>query len=76
MGSNIEKHIIIVEGMSCGHCKSAVEKATIALAGVVAAEVDLATKTLSVQVDTGKTTLEQIKEAVDEEGFTAVLEKA
>jgi copper chaperone CopZ len=28
-----------VEGMSCGHCKSAVEKAVSALAGVIKVEV-------------------------------------
>ena len=72
MGSYVENHIIIVEGMSCGHCKSSVEKSVRSLPGVIGAEVDLATKTLSVQVDTGKTTLEQIKEAVDEQGFTVV----
>lgn len=72
MESNIEKHTIIVEGMSCGHCENAVEKAVSSLPGVRFAEVDLATKTLIVEVDINKTTLEQIKEAVDEIGFTVV----
>jgi len=58
--------------MSCGHCKQAVEKAVGSLPGVLSAEVDLVTKTLIVKVDTSKTTLDQIKEAVDEQGFTAV----
>ena len=72
MGNNIEKYTIIVEGMSCGHCENTVEKAVGSLPGVVSAEVDLVTKTLIVAVDTSKTTLAQIKEAVDEEGFTVV----
>jgi len=72
MEKNIENYSIIVEGMSCGHCKNAVEKAVSALPGVVSAEVDLAAKTLTIKVDTSKTTVEQIKETVDEEGFTAV----
>ena len=72
MGSNIEKYTIIVGGMSCGHCVKAVEKAVGSLPGVLFAKVDLVTKTLIAEVDTSKTTLAQIKEAVDEEGFTAV----
>jgi len=72
MESNIERYTLIVEGMSCGHCENAVEKAVSVLAGVISAEVDLVTKTLIVEVDTSKTTLTQIKEAVDEQGFTVV----
>ena len=72
MENDIEKYNIIVEGMSCGHCKNAVEKAVGALPGVVFAEVDLAAKTLTVKVDTSRTTVGQIKETVDEEGFTVI----
>jgi len=72
MDKNIEKYTIIVGGMSCGHCKNAVEQAVGSLPGVLSAEVDLAIKTLIVEVDISKTTLVQIKEAVDEEGFTVV----
>lgn len=73
MEKNVEKYTIIVEGMSCGHCKDAVEKAVGSLPGVISADVDLVTKTLIAEVDTSKTTLAQIKEAVDEEGYTVVL---
>ena len=72
MESKIEKHTIIVEGMSCGHCESAVEKAVSSLAGVLSAQVDLVTKTLVVEVDISKTTVNEIKQTVVEEGFTAV----
>jgi len=72
MGNKIEKYTIIVEGMSCGHCVNAVEKAVGSLPGVRSAKVDLVTKTLIVEVDTNIATLVQIKEAVDEQGFTAV----
>lgn len=67
-----EKYTLRVEGMSCGHCKNAVEKAVGALAGVMLAEVDLATNTLVVEFDTNKITLGKIKEIVDEEGYTVV----
>lgn len=72
MENKIEKHQIIVEGMSCGHCKVAVEKAVSALPGVKFADVNLAAKTLVVEFDSFQTTLEEIKEAVDEQGFTVV----
>ena len=72
MGSNIEKHIIIVEGMSCGHCKNAVEKAVGILPGLLLAEVDLSAKSLIVEFDANKATLAEIKEAVVEEGYTVV----
>ncbi|WP_378957140.1 cation transporter [Pelosinus sp. sgz500959] len=72
MGNNLERHQIIVEGMSCGHCKAAVEKAVRALTGVELADVDLAARTLVVEFDGTKTTLQDIKTVVDEEGYTVV----
>ncbi len=70
-----EKDILLVEGMSCGHCKNAVEKAVGALSGVLLAEVDLAEKTLAVEFDASKITLDKIKEIVDEEGYTVTGKK-
>lgn len=59
-----------VNGMSCGHCKAAVEKALMSLKGVKSAEVDLAKK--SVRVTAKETvTLESLKEAVRGAGYTA-----
>lgn len=72
MGNNIERYTIFVEGMSCGHCKNAVEKAVGILPGLLSAEVDLAAKSLMVEFDANKTTLAEIKEAVVEEGYTVV----
>ncbi|MBC8014442.1 MAG: heavy-metal-associated domain-containing protein [Sporomusaceae bacterium] len=72
MGNNIERYTMIVEGMSCGHCKNAVEKAVGALPGLLSAEVDLAAKSLMVEFDASKTTLSEIKDAVVEEGYTVV----
>jgi copper chaperone len=70
-----EKNILLVEGMSCGHCKNAVEKAVGALAGVSLAEVDLAEKTLAIEFDVSRITLDKIKEIVDEEGYTVIGKK-
>ena len=62
---------ITVEGMSCDHCRQAVEKAVLAVTGVAAAKVDLAAKLLSVDYDTAKCGLAEIRAAIDDAGFTA-----
>ncbi len=72
MGDHLEKHEIIVEGMSCGHCKAAVEKAVNALPGIKLAHVDLTARTLTVEFDGSQMTLGKIKDTVDEEGYTVV----
>lgn len=69
----MKQQTITVLGMSCGHCKNAVEKAAKGLNGVTAATVDLAAKTLKVEFDETKTSLDQIKSAVEEEGYTVQL---
>lgn len=71
-GGNLDKQILTVEGMSCNHCKNAVEKAVLGLPGVLAANVDLGAKTLTVEFDTGKSKLEDIKAAIDEAGYEVV----
>ena len=59
-----------VEGMSCGHCVSSVEKAVSNLGAV--AKVDLATKKVSVEYDENKVTLGAIKEAIEDQGYDVV----
>ncbi|VBB08840.1 Hypothetical protein LUCI_4121 [Lucifera butyrica] len=71
-GTEITKQTMTVEGMSCNHCKNAVEKAARALPGVLAAEVDLAANQLTVEYNPGKSNLEEIKTAVEEAGYTVV----
>ncbi len=44
------KKVLIVEGMSCGHCKAAVEKALKAIDGVQNAVVDLDKKSAEVEL--------------------------
>ncbi|MHC1762034.1 MAG: cation transporter [Negativicutes bacterium] len=66
----IKKESFTVEGMSCNHCKMAVEKEVKALPGMLSATVDLAAKMLNVEYDEGKTTPAAIKAAVEEAGFT------
>ncbi|MDT8902985.1 copper ion binding protein [Anaeroselena agilis] len=71
-GGSIEKCTLTVEGMTCNHCKAAVEKAVRALPGVMAAEVDLAAKALKIDFDTAKNSLDDIKHAVEEAGYKVV----
>jgi len=59
-----------VEGMSCNHCKMAVEKEVRGLPGMLSAEVDLAAKMLKVEYDGEKTNPDAIRMAVEEAGFT------
>ncbi|NOU93557.1 copper chaperone [Paenibacillus sp. LMG 31456] len=59
-----------VEGMSCGHCVNSVESA---LKNIGAkGQVELSTKTVQVQFDEGKLTLEAIKETIEEQGYDVV----
>lgn len=62
---------LTVEGMSCGHCVAAVEGALNKL-GVASAKVDLASKTVQIEYDEAKITLQQIKEAIEDQGYDVV----
>jgi copper chaperone len=61
-----------VEGMSCSHCVNAVTKAVTALDGVSGVSVSLEEKTVSVDFDEAKVSLDSIKEAIEEEGYDVV----
>lgn len=59
-----------VEGMSCGHCVSAIEKALDGLGA--AGKVDLAGKRVEVSYDEAKVSLESIKAAIEDQGYDVV----
>lgn len=59
-----------VEGMSCNHCKMAVEKALLKVPGVSQAAVDLAGKKASVGYDPAAATRDQLVKAVEDAGYT------
>jgi len=69
-GPEMEHVKLTVAGMTCGHCKNAVEKAVRGLPGVLTAEVDLAASSLQVDFDPAKTSLQDIKSAVEDAGYT------
>lgn len=58
-----------VEGMSCNHCKMAVEKALKDLPGVSGVEVDLSGGLVKVTYDPGKTSRDDIARAIDQAGY-------
>jgi copper chaperone len=60
---------IKVEGMSCMHCKSRVEKAVESVEGVQKAEVNLQTKEVVLDYEEGKVNLEKVKDAIREAGY-------
>jgi copper chaperone len=59
-----------VEGMSCQHCVSSVEKALKEVGAT--GEVNLAAKSVAVQFNESKVKLEAIKEAIEEQGYDVV----
>ena len=58
-----------VEGMSCSHCENAVKKAVGALDGVLGVEVDLASKSVTVEYDQDILQIDIIKAAIDDQGY-------
>ena len=61
-----------VEGMSCNHCKEAVERALKKLPGVKDAVVDLGEKTATVTYEEEAVSVDQMKEAVEDQGYDVV----
>jgi len=70
-GNKLTKTVIDVEGMSCNHCKKAVEDSLKALSGVKNAEVSLEEKKVTVEYDETKVTVDQMKEAIRQAGYEA-----
>lgn len=62
------KFVLSVEGMKCGHCTAAVEKAAATVEGVRSAKADLASGLLTVK---GNADPEAVAAAVSEIGFPA-----
>lgn len=58
-----------VEGMTCGHCKAAVEGALKELDGVSSVAVNLDTGKVDVKYDEAKVTVDAMREAVEDQGY-------
>lgn len=61
-----------VKGMSCNHCVNSVEGALGKLAGVSSAKVDLAANQVTVSYDEGTVSVDQLKEAIEDQGYDVV----
>jgi copper chaperone len=59
-----------VPDMHCGHCKTAVEGELNKLSGVQIANADLEKGTVEVSYDDGTVSTEDLKEAIEEAGYT------
>ena len=66
------ERVIRVEGMTCNHCKMAVEGAVKKLNGVLDAKVNLADKSVTVTLNEGEVTFGQMKEAIEDQGYDVV----
>lgn len=63
--------VLVVGGMSCGHCVMAVKKALTGVDGVKAAEVTLDPARAVVSFDPDKTGVDALRAAIVAEGYSA-----
>lgn len=61
--------VLHVEGMSCGHCVNTVEGALKKLDGVIGAKVSLEEKSVTVEYDESKVSIEAMKEVIEDQGY-------
>ena len=60
-----------IEGMSCASCVGRIEKALLAVPGVITADVNLAHESATISVTEGLTTFAQLSDAVSATGYAA-----
>lgn len=68
-GKDLQSITISIAGMTCAHCKRAVEDALRTLDGVCEAEVNLEANNATVSFEKDKITEEIIKETVTQAGY-------
>jgi copper chaperone len=66
---NMEQVTLKVKGMSCGHCVNAVEGSVGELQGVAKVNVNLSDGNVDVEFNPSEVSLDQIKEAIDDQGY-------
>jgi copper chaperone len=59
-----------VEGMTCGHCVTAIEKSVSALSGVDKVDVQLDSGTVNVEFNKDVVVMEQITSTIEDQGYT------
>lgn len=58
-----------VQGMSCNHYVNSIEESVGNLTGVSSVKVDLSSGEVSVEFNSEQTTLDKIKETIEEQGY-------
>lgn len=66
----MERITVKIDGMTCGHCVGSVTKALKSLDGVDVEKVGIGEATVA--YDPATTSVERIKEAVEDEGYSVV----
>jgi len=65
----MEQITLQVQGMSCGHCVNSIEGSVGELTGVSSVKVHLGEGKIDVAFDSNKTSLEDIKNIIEEQGY-------
>lgn len=65
----MEKLTLKIDGMSCGHCKNAVERLLSQPEGVINAEVNLSKGEAVVNFDASSVSIEELKKLINESGM-------
>lgn len=60
---------LTVQGMTCGNCEKAVKNAVNNLAGVSNVAINLENKSVAVSFDENDVSVDQIKEAIEDQGY-------
>jgi copper chaperone len=66
----METTTLIAPDISCEHCQHAIEGALGKVEGVNAVKVDIPTKSVHLNYDPQKVTLDKIEEVLDDTGYT------
>lgn len=65
----MEQTTINIKGMTCNHCKTAVETALTELDGVFGVEVDVPKGKADVSYDSTQVTVSEMNEAIEDQGY-------
>ncbi len=72
----VQKITLPVQGMTCASCVTRVEKSLLSVPGILDATVNLVTETTSIKFIPMQTSLQQFQQAVDNAGYTLVVDVA
>lgn len=66
----MESTTLVAPDISCEHCQHAIEGAVGKMEGVSTVKVDIPTKSVHINYDPQKVTLDKIEAVMDDEGYT------